>query len=267
MSPQTNHQDLKALLIGGFLILLVGGYFIGRVFFISPAEKSGSDSPATAETQIPVATIAPDALRKKLLDKEPVALVDIRSAEEYQKEHLPRSLSYPIGMFGNFSPENGQSTVIIFSGQDPQILETAKNILNQKSFPYALLKGGFEAWKESGGQTISAGDPDSFVDQSKITYISVDDLKKLAGKIFLLDVQPAENYQKKHLKGAANIPLSQLEKRVGEIPPAQQIIVYGENELASFQAGVRLSDLNVFAVRTLAGNTHLSSGSGLPLEP
>ncbi|MFZ3031959.1 MAG: rhodanese-like domain-containing protein, partial [Candidatus Moraniibacteriota bacterium] len=118
---------------------------------------------------------------------------------------------------------------------------------------------------------LSRGDPSSFLDQSKITYITpAEALKALANtdaNYFLLDVQSAQNYQKKHLKGSVNIPLAELERRSKEIPAGRNILVYGESELSSFQGGVRLADLNVFTARTLSGNDHLKPESGFFLEP
>jgi rhodanese-related sulfurtransferase len=214
--------------------------------------------------------MTPDALRQKLSSGEPIRIIDIRSAEEYRSEHIPHSLSVPLGALGGFTPEKDESVVIVFSEQDPQVFEAVRNILDQKSFAYFFIRGGFEAWKTGGYQTISLGDPNSFVDQSKVTYLSGEDLKKLLAdasiRTFLLDVQSTENFNKNHIRGAVNIPLNQLEKRADEIPSARPIVVYGEHELASFQGGVRLFDLNIFTAKTLAGNDIFTLASGLPLE-
>ena len=42
----------------------------------------------------------------------------------------------------------------------------------------------------------------------------------------LLDVRTAEEYAEKHVDGAVNIPVNELEKRLGELPRDRQIVVY-----------------------------------------
>lgn len=266
-----NHRDIKTVFIGGILIFFVGVYFIGKAFFASPeVEGDGDIYTKNEEGAKNSPTIAPDVLQKKINNGETLKLIDVRSNEDYKTEHVLHSISIPISSLVGFSPEKDEQVVIIFSEQDKQTFEAAKNILDQKSYTYFFLQGGFERWKTSSYQTVSFGNPNSFVDQAKITYISPDELKTLLShppaNIFILDTQSVQNFEKNHIKGATNIPLDQIEKRAKEIPPAKLVIVYGENELVSFQSGVRLFDLNILAAKTLSGNDHLSTTSPLPLE-
>jgi rhodanese-related sulfurtransferase len=266
-----DEKDKVALLVGGLLILLVGVYFIGKNVFFNKKEQTQNAILAIVDKKEGVPLIAPDVLMKKIQNGDRLVLIDVRPAESFQAEHLPHSLSAPIGSLVNFSPNKDETVIIIFSESDPAIFETAKNIMSQKSFAYFFLKGGFESWKTGSAPIISAGDPNSFIDQSKVTLIKTEEYKKLAGQndrsVFVLDVQTEDNFKKKHIKGAVNIPLNNLEKRVGEIPAGQQIIVYGEDDIVSFQGGVRLSDLGIFSARTLTGNNYLSAEGGLSLEP
>jgi len=269
---RNDRQDKKALLIGTTLVLFVGVYFIGRSFFWKNQDVSLPPvGPAVVDNnKETIALIAPDVLSKKIQSGEKVALVDIRTESAFGAEHIAHSLSVPIGSLQNFSPEKDESVVIVYSVVDEDLFETAKNLLAQKSFPYFFLKGGIEGWKGISAPLVSGGDPKSFLDQSKVTSIGPDVLKKMQSEktpLFILDVQSGEDYKKKHLVGAVNIPLTELEKRSGEIPAGQQIVVYGENDMVSFQGGVRLSDLGIFTARTLSGNKYLSSDSGLSLEP
>lgn len=273
MTPpyRNNARDRQVLLGGALLIVAVGAYFIGKNLLFTESDTVPSSAPAADDGQKRVPTITPDVLLQKMRGGEQLALLDIRGDASFALGHIAHSLSVPIGALGSFSPVQGETAVIVFSEADSAAFDTAKNILGGKSFPYLFLAGGFEGWQAAAAPIVSAPDPSSFLDQSKITYIKNEEYKKLAAEsaisVFILDVQTAENFQKRHLKGAVNIPLDLLEKRVGEIPAGRQIVVYGENSLASFRGGVRLFDLGIFTARTLEGNTHLSSASGLPLEP
>src|SRR6516165_12242359 len=47
-----------------------------------------------------------------------------------------------------------------------------------------------------------------------------------AGKATVLDVRPEDEFRQGHLPGALNIPLSQLERRLAELPPDREIVAY-----------------------------------------
>lgn len=271
LSYPNNQRDKRALFIGALLIMAVGIYFIGKSLFFENTDSTEALVSTDTSTQARVSLIAPDVLLKKIQNGDSVALVDVRSDAAYRLEHIAHALSLSIGSLQNFSPNKDELVVIIFSEGDSDVFETAKNIMSEKSFAYFFLKGGFEGWKAMNAPTVSIGDPNSFVDQSKITYLSIEECKNLLAQgvpsTFILDVQTEDSFKKRHLKGAANIPLDQLERRIGELPAGKQIIVYGENDFVSFQGGVRLSDLGVFSARTLTGGKYLSTLSGLPLEP
>lgn len=46
------------------------------------------------------------------------------------------------------------------------------------------------------------------------------------GAVTLLDVRPQEEYLAGHLPGARSIPLPQLPRRVGELPPDREVVAY-----------------------------------------
>lgn len=270
-----NEKDMRAVFLGGALILFVGFYFVGKAILTSDDEAvlTGNEEKANElEKNAAQDTIAPDVVRKKMVNNEPISFLDIRSKEAYELEHIPHSIWLSPGAFSAFTPKQNELIVIVASESDTAVIELARNIIKQEqSFTAFFLEGGFEEWKRAGNQTISIGDPNSFMDQSKVTYINSQELKKLITErtenFTILDVQSLENFNKVHIKGSLHIPLEDLEKRFQDLPARGQIIVYGENELVSFQAGVRLADLNFFNSRTLRGNQNLTAASGLPLEP
>jgi ArsR family transcriptional regulator len=58
------------------------------------------------------------------------------------------------------------------------------------------------------------------------------------GSVVLLDVRPQDEYGLGHLPGALNIPLRELETRLGELPRDQEIVAYcrGPYCVLSFEA-------------------------------
>lgn len=59
-----------------------------------------------------------------------------------------------------------------------------------------------------------------------------------SGLVTILDVRPPEEYRAGHLPGAINIPLSDVAKRVNELPPGREVVAYcrGPYCLMSFEA-------------------------------
>jgi len=46
------------------------------------------------------------------------------------------------------------------------------------------------------------------------------------GDVVVLDVRPRDEYEAGHIAGARSIPLSEIEQRLGEIPPDHDIVAY-----------------------------------------
>jgi rhodanese-related sulfurtransferase len=64
--------------------------------------------------------------------------------------------------------------------------------------------------------------------RDELEPVSRDDLvdRLRCGAATVLDVRPDDEFQQGHLPGALNIPLSQLERRLAELPADQEIIAY-----------------------------------------
>lgn len=270
MDKNLDKKNIQALTIGILGIFFVGVFFIAKSFWSADEQATSTDnenSPQTAEGNRK--TLTTTELQAKMTRNEKLLLVDIRTPEEYNTKHIPKSRSFPSDNLTNFQKEDGVLTVIIGSVTNPEANALAQEILANKNIEAWFLAGGFEEWSAKGFPVISQGNPRDFVDQSKVTFITKENLTPLIGQanVLVLDTQSEENFQKKHIRGALHIPLQEIEKRVSEINSTKRIVVYGENELESFRAGVRLFDLNFFGVETLRGNDHLNPGSPLPLEP
>jgi rhodanese-related sulfurtransferase/DNA-binding transcriptional ArsR family regulator len=73
------------------------------------------------------------------------------------------------------------------------------------------------------------------------------------GAVTLLDVRPAEEFAAGHIQGARSIPLSQLERRLAELPPGRQVVAYCRGPLCVLAVeAVRLLRRRGFRAERLA---------------
>jgi rhodanese-related sulfurtransferase/DNA-binding transcriptional ArsR family regulator len=87
-----------------------------------------------------------------------------------------------------------------------------------------------------------------------------------AGTITILDVRPEDEFALGHLPGALNIPLRELDARLGEIDSKQQIVAYcrGPYCVLSYEAVAQLRPRG-FKVRRLEDGLPEWRAAGLPV--
>ena len=85
--------------------------------------------------------------------------------------------------------------------------------------------------------------------------------------VTVIDVRPAEEYAAGHIPGAANIPLSELEKHLDQFDPEQEIVAYcrGPHCVLAFDAVARLREKGYMARRLQDGYPEWKS-AGLPVK-
>ena len=87
------------------------------------------------------------------------------------------------------------------------------------------------------------------------------------GLVTVLDVRPPEEFAAGHLPGAVNIPIHELEKRLGELPKRKEVIAYcrGPYCLMSYDAVALLRKRGLKARRLKDGLPQWRV-AGLPVE-
>jgi rhodanese-related sulfurtransferase len=87
------------------------------------------------------------------------------------------------------------------------------------------------------------------------------------GLVTVLDVRPEDEFAVGHLPGALNIPLAELERRLGELPPDREVIAYcrGPYCVLSFEAVAALRTRG-YLVRRLEDGYPEWKAAGLPVE-
>ncbi|MFC1756432.1 rhodanese-like domain-containing protein [Patescibacteria group bacterium] len=244
----SSNRDKFALLIGLFLIIIVAII----TFYRAENNEEFVLQEEIIEEINNFSEISAKDLQKKIRTEENVKILDIRNRSEYEYDHIADSINVPLSDIEKSSVTiESENTIVVVGNSGDNYNAVVETLENNGHQNILVLSGGFNQWKISMNQSISFGNPDSIIDQSKVEYIVAEDLKNLIDTnypAFILDVRQNKSFTEGHIIGAKNIPLSSLEEKRNEIPIDADIVVYGANEVESFQAGVRLYDLNFFSV-------------------
>lgn len=248
---KSESKNNKVILIGIMLIALV---------FIFTFFRSGFSKDKTANQTAPALNypkITAEDLKNKLKDASGAEIIDIRSLNDYAIEHIPNSINAISEESFNGLSQAKTIALIGYSNQDEEYSKIIDYLKSKKINNIFILNGGIASWKGNGGSTISIGNPNSFVDNSKVVYITPEDLKAIIENKnyprYILDVRAKQAFDSGHLNGAENISLDDLEKSSDKIPFGKELLVYGDTELQGFQGGVRLYDLGFMNFRVLKG--------------
>ena len=92
-------------------------------------------------------------------------------------------------------------------------------------------------------------------------------LRAKKGLVTVLDVRPPEEYAAGHIRGAINVPVAELKKRLNEIPRGLEVVAYcrGPYCLMAFDAVAQLRNRGRKARRLEDGFPEWKS-AGLPVE-
>jgi rhodanese-related sulfurtransferase/DNA-binding transcriptional ArsR family regulator len=87
------------------------------------------------------------------------------------------------------------------------------------------------------------------------------------GLVTVLDVRPPEEYAQGHIRGAINVPVTELKKKLHQIPPGQEVVAYcrGPYCLLAYEAVQVLRKKGIKARRLEDGYPEWKS-AGLPVE-
>ena len=254
-------KEKIALILGFFLILIVILITLFRSkLFTSSDNSSQFDFNAQISSELGYNTINAKDLNKKILlakKDSPITLLDIRPFDSYIKEHLIDAVNLTPDDFPLNSKIDPRSQVIVIGADenDEDIKKTVDELKKEKFDNFLVLIGGMNSWQQIGGITVSYGDPNLFTDQSKVSYVTQEDLNdalKQNVPMFIVDVGTPESYAKGHIRGAINIPSDDLEKRRNEITE-KKVVVVGPNELQEFQSSVQMYDMLLVSPFVLKG--------------
>lgn len=250
--PQPSPPSPKAFLVAVLAILLITGYFTAKTLIKNSKQKSkpeqtNQSQPSEYSSYTP--TLFPAESISDILGDNNYQLVDIRTKESWQKKHIENSINIPLSQLDQSLFMLGKDKkIIIISQKVDQQAKTAGAKIENQGFEVKILDGGFEKYYFENLPVISEGDPESISDKSKTNPLTSHELleKINQGQRFtFIDTRPKEAFNSFHVEGAINIPLEEIENKKSDLPVGK-ILVCDESPLRSFQAAVKLYDMNVW---------------------
>lgn len=198
---------------------------------------------------------------KTIIDlKQKAIIVDARTPKEYQDERIPTAILIPVEDFetkhGSMLPD--KTALIIFycngvkcgKGQESAEKAVKSGYTNVKVF-----SGGIPVWKEKGyplaGNKAGAS-------KSDIKKISAETLKAGLDRkegFTLVDVREKNEFAAGHIKGALNLPLSNLENTYGQLPQDTRIVLYCNSGSRSNTAAELLVQRGYSKIENMEGFT------------
>jgi thiosulfate/3-mercaptopyruvate sulfurtransferase len=222
-----------------------------------------------------------DTLRSLIRRKKSVRVVDVRKAEDYQREHIPTAVSLPLArVLENDQPEKivafleelgiSDSTPVVvyddtFGALAARVAWTFQYIGHDNT---ALLEMTFKQWKELGLETEKQQrtfprarhslsiKKDIYVDASYVEAAA----NSKPGALLLVDSRERLNYLTEHIPGAKNIPYTMVGSENSILRKAEELKRLIENrgitndaEIITYCGSVgTLSGLTYYALK-LAG--------------
>lgn len=98
----------------------------------------------------------------------------------------------------------------------------------------------------------------------RFEIINSDEMDKYIGKpnVLVIDIRESDEYERKHIKSAVNIPMSKLERNYGKLPRNKILIFYCESGGTAILAAKELYDRG-YVTKALIGGIKEYTGKAL----
>lgn len=170
----------------------------------------------------------------KFVDAGNVVLIDLRTPEEATAGHIARAVNIPLAELAGATDDlpKSKAAPIVLYGNGEEVKKGAKLIKEFGFKTIAQVKGGLAGWQNAGNQLVKgpAATEINWVRIPAADEVSIADFEQtLAGKAngqVILDVRGKDEVAGGKFASAVNIPLDELESRLGELPKDKVILTH-----------------------------------------
>jgi rhodanese-related sulfurtransferase len=219
----------KPVYIKKIYLFLIFVFFLSSIITIwgckniSSSNKDGSQG---------IIQISAPQVYEIISNGENYYVIDVRTKEEYAQGHLGGAVLVPVDEIKNRLTEIPKDKpVIVYCKSGVRSMQAAGILVSNGFKAVYSMTGGIEEWQKEGYPVVkdNSASQDTGGENQGFTTLSVDEVYEIVKNnegYLIIDVRSIDEYKDGHIKGAISIPVSDLEKRIGEIPKDKQIIVY-----------------------------------------
>ncbi len=201
--------------------------------------------------------LSPDEF-EEMAEHSGALLLDVRNNDDFAKGFIPQSVN--IGLDGDFAPWVG---ALIVDVQQPILLITDENQeeetvtrLSRVGFDNVIgfLKGGFDAWKNSGKEIDT------------VNRISAQEFEKeISGKeVKIIDVRKESEYEAEHVDEAFNKPLAYINQWINTLDSKEHFYLHCAGGYRSMMAASILQARGYRNFSEIAGGFGEIAKTGVP---
>ena len=169
---------------------------------------------------------------KKLLDdKEKVVLIDARPRRVFDKGAIPGALNIPDTEFDKHVDKlpADKATPLIFYCGGLECVLSDKSAVKARALGYTSVKTyseGYPAWEKAFAEP-KAVEILPGKDKGSISAAAFDKIfQESPASVLFVDVRDAKEFTTATIKGAISIPISELEKRIEELPKDKPVLFF-----------------------------------------
>jgi len=190
-------------------------------------EKEVNGETSDIEEEISgIISISPAEVYEIINNDEDYIILDVRTQDEYNKGHLDKALLIPVDELEGRIDELDQNNPIIVYCRSGARSNRAANILIGNGFNEVYDMGGILGWQEAGFPVVTDDDTEEILEFKTITVDEAYEVFLNNEDYLFIDVRSEDEYEGSHIEDAINIPVSEIEERLDEIPKDKPVIVY-----------------------------------------
>jgi rhodanese-related sulfurtransferase len=160
-----------------------------------------------------------------------MVLVDLRAAKDAAAGHIPGAVNILLAELSDaeedFPTMKGQAVIVLY-GPQADVKPAAKIIKGWGYKAIAAVAGGFAGW-QTAGNPVATGNPGREITwryQPGPGEVTIEDFQQAGADQIILDVRGADETAAGMFAHALNIPLDELDKRMGELPQDKEFLVH-----------------------------------------
>lgn len=253
LKKRSSGPSFMPALIALVLIVVISGLFYFKRMDKDKKElekKLAQAEIAKQNDQLQVPTVSPKEVSRRIRDNK-YQIVDIRENDEFVLKHIEASINLPLSQLEDKTNIlSKDKTIILVDRQETGNGKVLTQHLIDEGLDVEYLEGGILNYSNEGYNLVNIGNPLIQSDLLKVTSYTAKELIDLlleGSRIKFIDTRSEVDYAIDHLEGSINIPLEDIEKKKDKLP-VRTFAVFDKDPIRSFQAAVRLYDMNVIGV-------------------